>query len=181
MTNKKNNLSNLVQIAFIVGVVIFVGYLGYNKLGVFSAKEELVTPNVATSVKDNTLKDSIVTFGMRYLGTPYAVAGNGKNGFDCSGFVYYVYQHFNIDVPRSSIDFEHFGKEVSIENVQKGDILLFLSPTRNVIGHIGIVSNPLGRNSDFVHASSGREMKVIITNFANSGYPERFIKAIRVL
>ncbi len=127
------------------------------------------------------LRDSIVAFGMDYLGTPYVTAGCSKDGFDCSGFVYYVFNHFDIDVPRSSASFEHFGTEIPIESVEKGDLLLFLSPTRNAIGHVGIVSTPKGKESDFIHASSGKEMQVIITPLSNAGYTKRFVKALRVI
>lgn len=127
------------------------------------------------------LRDSIVSFGRNYLGTPYVTAGCSENGFDCSGFVYFVFQHFDITVPRSSANFEHFGKEISIDAVQKGDLLLFLSPTRNAIGHIGIVSKANGMKSDFIHATSGREMQVVVTNLTNKGYTQRFVKAIRVI
>lgn len=126
------------------------------------------------------LRDKIVSFGLGLLGTPYVAAGSGNGGFDCSGFVYFVFQHFKIPVPRSSSQFKNFGKEIPIDSVRKGDILLFLSPTRNAIGHLGIVTNPKGNESDFIHASSGREMKVIITSLKRPGYTRRFVKAIRV-
>lgn len=129
----------------------------------------------------HTLKDSIVEYGIGLLNTPYVIAGSSSRGFDCSGYVYYVFQNFNIDVPRSTSAYGDFGTEIPIEEVEKGDLLLFLSPTRNAIGHIGIVSNPDGANSEFIHASSGRAMKVIITNLSNKGYTRRFVKAIRVL
>jgi cell wall-associated NlpC family hydrolase len=125
--------------------------------------------------------DKIANYGMSLLGTPYVAAGCSKNGFDCSGFVYYVFNHFKIQVPRSSSEFKNFGKEIPIATVKKGDILLFLSPTRNVIGHIGIVTNPNGMESDFIHSTSGREMKVIVTSLKKPGYTRRFVKAIRVL
>lgn len=129
---------------------------------------------------NGSLGDKIVSFGMGLLETPYVAAGSGKSGFDCSGFVYFVFQHFKIQVPRSSSQFKNFGKEIPIDSVRKGDILLFLSPTRNVIGHLGIVTNPKGNESDFIHASSGREMKVMITSLKRPGYTRRFVKAIRV-
>jgi cell wall-associated NlpC family hydrolase len=131
--------------------------------------------------KDNSLGDNIVSYGMEFLGTPYVAAGCSKDGFDCSGFVYFVYNKFKIKVPRSSSQFENFGKEIPISDVKKGDILLFLSPTRNVIGHLGIVSNPKGMESDFIHATSGREMQVVITSLKKPGYTRRFVKAIRIL
>lgn len=170
------------KLTFIALVVLFVAVVSYNKLTV-NPKNKLLARETAmnTVPVNNSLNDSIVDFGMEFLGTPYVAAGCSKDGFDCSGFVYFVYQHFDITVPRSSADFEHFGKEIPIDEVQKGDLLLFLSPTRNVIGHIGIVSTPNGMKSDFIHASSGRQMSVILTSLTNEGYTRRFVKAIRVL
>ena len=143
-----------------------------------SRKSTTETPKIA---KNESLRDSIVAFGKQFLGTPYVVAGCSKDGFDYSGFVYFVFQNFSIDVPRSSSGFENFGQEIPIEDVKKGDVLVFLSPTRNAIGHIGIVSVANGKNSDFIHSSSGREMQVITTNLANSGYAKRFVKAVKVI
>lgn len=128
-----------------------------------------------------SLRDSIVTYGMKLLGTPYVQGACSKDGFDCSGFVYFVFRHFKIQVPRSSSQYKNFGKEIPIDSLRKGDILLFLSPTRNAIGHVGIVSNPKGKDSEFIHASSGREMKVIITSLKQERYKRRFVKALDVL
>jgi hypothetical protein len=64
---------------------------------------------------------------------------------------------------------------------RKGDILIFLSPTSKAIGHVGIVTYPKGKESDFIHASSGREMKVIISSLKHKGYKRRLVKAIDVL
>lgn len=127
------------------------------------------------------LRDSIESFGMELLGTPYVQASCSREGFDCSGFVYFVFQHFDIHVPRSSSQFSDFGKEVSIDSVRKGDVLVFLSPTRNAIGHVGIVTHANGMESDFIHASSSKEMKVIISSLKQTGYNRRFVKAVSVL
>jgi cell wall-associated NlpC family hydrolase len=122
-----------------------------------------------------------VNFGKALLGTPYIEASCSVDGFDCSEFVYYVFQHYKIQVPRSSSQFTNFGKEIPIERVKKGDILVFLSPTRNVIGHVGIVTNPKRMQSDFIHASSGSDMKVIISSLKQKSYTRRFVKAVDVL
>jgi len=167
---------------FFVALVIFViSYFTYDKLINSSPENKLMEQEKSTIEGSNILGERIVEFGMEFLGTPYVASGCSKDGFDCSGFVYFVFQNFKIEVPRSSADFDQFGEEIPIENVQKGDLLLFLSPTRNVIGHIGIVSNPNGSKSDFIHASSGREMKVIISSLEGKGYTDRFVKAIRVI
>ena len=164
--------------------------LNFLKFRTFIALSLLVLGNVAYgSLKTNafslqnnvSLRDKIVSYGMGLLGTPYVTAGHSKKGFDCSGFVYFVFNYFEIKVPRSSSQFKNFGKEIPIADVKKGDILLFLSPTRNAIGHLGIVTNPKGMESDFIHSSSGCEMKVIVTSLKKPGYLRRFVKAIRIL
>ena len=164
-------------------IVFFIGFVSFDHLKDSNPQNQFPDRKTTfTSIStNNTLRDSIVEYGIELLGTPYVTAGSGKEGFDCSGFVNFVYQHFNINVPRSSAAFENFGKEIPIAEVEKGDLLLFLSPSRNAIGHIGIITNANGRESDFIHASSGRQMKVIITNLSNEGYTRRFVKAIRVL
>ena len=164
--------------------------LNFLKFRTFIALSLLVLGNVAHgSLKTNafslqnnvSLRDKIVSYGMGLLGTPYVTAGHSKKGFDCSGFVYFVFNYFEIKVPRSSSQFKNFGKEIPISDVRKGDVLLFLSPTRNAIGHLGIVTNPKGMESDFIHSSSGCEMKVIVTSLKKPGYLRRFVKAIRIL
>ncbi len=180
---KNTDLLKFIKFILATLGVFIIAYPGYSKIKSSNSNDKPINTYIAvTSVHTNpSLKDSIVDFAMGFLGTPYVEAGCGKDGFDCSGFVYFVFQHYKIKVPRSSSEFEHFGKEIPIKKLQKGDILLFLSPTRNVIGHVGIVSNPNGKESDFIHASSGRTMKVIISNLSGEGYKERFVKAIRVL
>jgi cell wall-associated NlpC family hydrolase len=134
----------------------------------------------AEEIEDD-LRTALLNFGKSLLGTPYVYGGTSRKGLDCSGFVYFVFKNFNISVPRSSMQFKNFGKEIAIDEVKKGDILLFLSPTRNVIGHIGIVSNPDGMQSKFIHASSGKQMQVMISDLDHKSYTRRFVKAIRVL
>ncbi|MBG6187433.1 C40 family peptidase [Flavobacterium sp. CAN_S2] len=183
---KFKNMNTMKLTLFIGLSVLVLGSIAYGSSkrgGFLSQKNEIIVKDTLVDPFDNNtyLGDKIVNFGMGLLGTPYVAAGCSKNGFDCSGFVYYVYNNFKIKVPRSSSQFKNFGKEIPISDVKKGDILLFLSPTRNVIGHLGIVTNPKGMESDFIHSTSGREMKVVITSLKKPGYTRRFVKAIRVL
>ena len=127
-------------------------------------------------------RDDIIAFAKTLLGTTYKYAcSNPSEGFDCSGFVYYVYSHFNIKVPRSSGEFSNQGHEVSIANAQPGDIILFTGTdsTDHTIGHIGIVTE----NTDtlkFIHASSGKVYSVVISPFDHY-YQSRFIKIVNIL
>lgn len=173
-----NPIKLVIMIVLSIIIMCFIGYSSFGGVNSLPDNDETIVANASINIH---LRDSIVNFGMGLLGTPYVEASSSKNGFDCSGFVYYVFQHYKIQVPRSSSQFEKFGKEIPIESVRKGDILVFLSPTGNVIGHIGIVTNPKGKESDFIHATSGRDMKVVITSLKKEGYARRFIKAVDVI
>lgn len=75
--------------------------------------------NQGSSIHSSKQREELVSFASNYQGTPYLYAGTTpETGFDCSGFINYVYNHFGYKVPRSSKDFEFFGKEISIQNAQ---------------------------------------------------------------
>ncbi|MEO5777208.1 MAG: C40 family peptidase [Flavobacterium sp.] len=183
----KSQRINLLKLATLISLLLIVSAIAFSWLTKSKPQNNEININdsvINPTENENTIskRDSIVNYGKELLGTPYVEAGSDTNGFDCSGFVYYVFKHFRIEVPRSSPQYENFGKEVPIENVKKGDILVFLSPTNNtVIGHLGIVTNPKGMESDFIHSTSGREMKVVITSLKVEGYKRRFVKAISVI
>lgn len=131
------------------------------------------------------LTDSVVNFAKTLLGTDYKYAcASPKAGFDCSGFTWYVFNHYGIEVPRSSKDFKNFGKEVPIDQARKGDIIVFRGTHANdkSAGHVGIVISNPGEPLLFIHSSSSDNHKgVIITDYKNSAYPKRFIKITRVI
>lgn len=86
--------------------------------------------------------DSLVAYAETLLGTPYKYASTDPSvGFDCSGFITYVFNHYNIQVPRSSKDFMNTGTEIPIGNSKTGDLILFTGTdsTERIIGHMGIV------------------------------------------
>jgi hypothetical protein len=179
--SKRIKYSLLPALSIIILFIIAIVLLSEGRLEPQRSKTILSEIQIIPINSNEVLRDSIVNFGMKFLNTPYVYGASRKDGFDCSGFVHFVFQHFKIQVPRSSPQFKNFGKEIPIDSVRKGDILIFLSPTSNVIGHVGIVTNPMGNESDFIHASSGNEMKVIISSLKQAGYKRRFVKALNVL
>jgi hypothetical protein len=184
MTSKNKNLFKITS--FVAFSTLALSILAFSSQGEIRTEPELNKTEIKEDLVNQfavnlPLRDSIESFSMELLGTPYVYGACSREAFDCSGFVFFVFKNFGIEVPRSSSQFEKFGKEVSIESVKKGDILVFLSPTRNAIGHIGIVTNANGMESEFIHASSSREMKVMISSLKQEGYNRRFVKAINVL
>jgi cell wall-associated NlpC family hydrolase len=128
--------------------------------------------------------DSIVNYAKSFLGTDYKYACASPNGFDCSGFTWFVFNHYGIEVPRSSKDYKSFGTEVPIAQARKGDIIVFRGTHANdkSAGHVGIVITNPGEPLQFIHSSSSENHKgVVITDYTNSAYPKRFIKIVRVL
>jgi cell wall-associated NlpC family hydrolase len=129
----------------------------------------------------NVHPNDVVSFAKTLIGTPYVYGStNPKVGFDCSGFITYVFNHFGIGVPRSSIDFTDVGKEVNVEAAKSGDLILFTgtNPQERFVGHMGIVVS----NTDtleFVHSTSGKAMSVTITPLSKY-YMTRFVKVIRI-
>ena len=86
--------------------------------------------NVGTSNKG----PQAVSIGMQYLGVPYVWGGSSTKGFDCSGFVMYVYGKLGVSLPHSSRMMYGYGTPVSRSQLQPGDLVFFFSP----IHHVGI-------------------------------------------
>src|SRR5687767_12406794 len=73
-----------------------------------------------------TKPEDVVAFAKTLIGVPYVWGStNPRVGFDCSGFITHVFNHFRIAVPRSSIDFTNVGKQVNVEEAKLGDLILF--------------------------------------------------------
>lgn len=131
----------------------------------------------------STNSTSLIDFAKSMLGIPYRYAtSNPKIGFDCSGFVSYVFSNFGFKVPRSSREFSAAGKETNIENAKVGDVLIFTGSNSRIrrIGHVGIVYSIDESGIKFIHASSGKAHGVTITAF-NGHYKNRFMKIVSIL
>jgi cell wall-associated NlpC family hydrolase len=138
---------------------------------------------VPAVAKNNTLHANIVDFAKTLIGTPYHFGSTAPEiGFDCSGFITYVFTHFGVDVPRSSIDFTNHGTPIPLDHARPSDLILFTgtnSKQRNV-GHIGIIVANDASGISFIHSSSGKENAVVITCLKDY-YMGRFIKVVRVI
>ncbi len=131
---------------------------------------------------NNTFPQELVEYAETLTGIPYKYGStNPDQGFDCSGFITYVFNHFKIAVPRSSIDFTQVKKEVQLRDSKRGDLILFTGTdsTNRAVGHMGIITSLPGEEIKFIHATSGKAYSVTTTPL-NSYYQGRFVKALRI-
>jgi cell wall-associated NlpC family hydrolase len=145
--------------------------------------QEVVNKQTADTIKTGKTRPAdVVAYAKTLIGVPYKYASTDPAvGFDCSGFITYVFHHFNISVPRSSVDFTNAGTEISIKEAKAGDIILFTGTdsTIHVVGHMGIIVSNEDGQLQFIHSSSGKAKGVVITVFGDY-YKSRFVKVIRL-
>jgi cell wall-associated NlpC family hydrolase len=107
-------------------------------------------------------------------GSPYRDGGADPRGFDCSGFVNYVFAQHGYAVPRSVGELFRTGREVSADAVQPGD-LVFFDTLGAGASHVGIVVG----GDQFVHAPSTNGV-VRVDRVSATYWAPRFVGARRI-
>lgn len=126
------------------------------------------------SEKTEQLRQEIIAYAKTLLGIKYVYGGSSTKGFDCSGFVSYVFDHFGINLERSSRDMGNNGISVKKAGLKPGDLVFFdTNGGLNGINHVGIY---IGSNK-FIHASSGIGRKVTVSSLSDSFYSKTYMRA----
>lgn len=117
-------------------------------------------------------EQKIIAEAKEHIGTPYVWGGSSPNGFDCSGFIQFVYDSNNITIPRTVNEIWNFSESVSSPSV--GD-LVFFETYQPGPSHMGIY---LG-DGNFIHAGSSNGVE--ISNYDETDYwKERYLGAKRI-
>ncbi|MCU0430269.1 MAG: C40 family peptidase [Cytophagaceae bacterium] len=99
--------------------------------------------------------DSMLALARKHLGAPYRLGGHSRSGFDCSGFVHYLYQHFDVDLAYSCQGIAQHCDKIERSQVQKGDLIFFKG--RNIksraLGHVSVVSRVDSSGIQMIHAT----------------------------
>jgi len=69
--------------------------------------------------------DAIINYAKSFLGVPYRSGGTTPSGFDCSGFINYIFGNFGFDLVRSSYGLAELGTTVKLSEIQPGDLMFF--------------------------------------------------------
>jgi cell wall-associated NlpC family hydrolase len=134
-----------------------------------------------TSEKTTSNADKVIDFAKTFLGVPYVYGGASPAGFDCSGFIQYVFKEFGYSLARTAGDQSLFGFDVTLSELQPGDLMYFKGRNVNssAIGHVGMVTAVKDGKIEFIHAA-GKSVRMDVFN-NSSYYVPRFIKARRTL
>ncbi|WP_458718152.1 C40 family peptidase [Pseudomonas gregormendelii] len=149
-------------------------------------QEESATDKQLASFADGksyqlpVLADSILERGMSLIGTRYRFGGTSEAGFDCSGFIGYLFrEEAGMNLPRSTREMINVDAPlVSRSNLKPGDLLFFATNgRRGRVSHAGIY---LG-DDQFIHSSSRRSGGVRVDSLGDSYWSKTFIEAKRAL
>lgn len=162
--------------AYIIGLncgwykVQYNGLTGYIRSDLLSLSESSASSAPAAP----SVGQQIVAFAKNYLGTSYVWGGTSPStGFDCSGFVKYVYKQYGYTLNRTAA--QQMGNGTAVTNLQTGDLVFFANTysSNEAATHVGIY---VGDNQ-FIHAASGG---VKITPLSNEYYASRYVGARRI-
>lgn len=129
-------------------------------------------------ILSQTEKDALLEDAKYFKGGRYIWGGTTPHGFDCSGYVQYLYKKHHINLPRTAWSQSKSGTPINKNQLEEGDLVFFLTDKKRGIPvtHVGIY---LG-DGEFIHAASKK--KGIIISPLNTGYyAKKFVSASRVL
>ena len=116
----------------------------------------------------------VIAMALGYRGVPYRNGGSDPSGFDCSGFVQYVFKQVGALLPRQAFEQFRIGREIDRDEVQPGDLVFFETVSRGA-SHVGLAIG----GDEFVHAPSARGA-VRVEKFSAPYWARRIVEVRRI-
>ncbi len=142
--------------------------------------DSIVRDSVKTTVHRQFVVDSVISFGKKFLGLRYKYGGTTPLGFDCSGYVSYLFHKFGYTLPHSSSEMSAVGQKIDIKQAQAGDLICFKgrSTKSSRVGHVALIIQADSGQITMMHSC---HRGVLIEKYNNSAYYKaRFMMCRRV-
>ena len=145
--------------------------------------DEDAVPTDSVQNQENLISqksDDIIEYAKRFMGVPYVWGGMSPSGFDCSGFINYVFKGFGFGLTRTSYGLAELGKTIRLSELRAGDLMFFKGRNMNTtrVGHVALVVDTTDGVIQFIHAASSG---IRIDTFNKSSYyVPRYIKSKRM-
>jgi cell wall-associated NlpC family hydrolase len=141
-------------------------------------ENEIVIDSTAVVAEVNTTNILIET-ALKNLGTKYKRGGTTSKGFDCSGLIFSTFKEVDITLPRSSQEQSKIGVKVDKSQAKKGDLIFFTTNGKNIINHVGMITDIFDDEIQFIHSSV--QLGVIISSTKETYYAKRLKQINSVL
>ncbi|MDR0798800.1 MAG: C40 family peptidase [Dysgonamonadaceae bacterium] len=126
--------------------------------------------------------EQMIEYAGTFVGTPYVWAGTTPKGFDCSGYVQYVFRHFGYNLPRTTGEQIKAGLPVNNQkDIQAGDLVFFANGNKSSkVSHVGLVVRSNKRGYLFLHSSSSNK-GVTVSSGLEKPYKNCYLIARRII
>ncbi|MCK5727423.1 MAG: C40 family peptidase [Thiotrichaceae bacterium] len=170
---------------FILLLCVFLSILFFSGCSSLPIQEKLqqasipnTLPAPIPSALPNTTslpQQQITKIAHQLMGSPYHYGGVTPDGFDCSGFIQYIFKQANIQIPRTAALQRDASQTIpSLQKLRQGDLIFFKTSIKN--DHVGVYIG----NAQFIHASTGQK-KVRKSNLHNNYWRKHFVKFGRLI
>jgi cell wall-associated NlpC family hydrolase len=132
----------------------------------------LSSTSVASAI--STPGSQVADLAQQYVGSRYVWGGSSPAGFDCTGFVMFVFGQFSVSLPHNEAGQLGSGAAIGPNDLQPGDVVVFANTYRRGLSHVGIY---LG-DGKFVHAVN-ESVGVMVSSLWDDYWGPRFVGASR--
>ena len=155
----------------------YTGYMRSDYMEITGGYNTSRSSGSKTQVAASKTGNELVDFALQYLGYSYKYGGKSPStGFDCSGFVSYVFSNFGVNLTRSSsCQYKNDGVSISKDELAPGDLVFFSNSSTSGVGHVGIYMG----DSEFVHSST-TNVGVVVSRIDSTYYTRHWIGAKRI-
>ena len=159
--------------------IVFLFVLFISSLGYTQTNPAANDTNANKSLPVNPKADAIIAYAKTFLGVPYRYGGTTPSGFDCSGFINYIFGNFGFSLVRTSYGLAELGETIKLSDIQPGDLMFFKGSNVNstTVGHVALVIEVTPSTIKFIHSANGG---VRIDNFKTEYYIRRYVKTKRL-